>query len=64
MVVNQLVMGLKDDETQKRVLLCKDKDFKFDFVEKLVMNKACSKAMLKDSQVNDLILRDLRYTNH
>ena len=28
------------------------------------MNKECSKAMLKDSQVNDLILRDLRYTNH
>ena len=41
MVLNQLVISINDDETQKKVLSCKEEDFYLDFEEKLIMNKEC-----------------------
>ena len=42
MVLDQLTMGLNDDEIQKKVLGCKEENFNLDFVEKLVINQECS----------------------
>ena len=55
MVLDQLTMGLNDDEIQKKVLSCKETNFNLNFVEKLVVNEECSKATQKDSKVNDVI---------
>ena len=55
MVLDQLTMGLNDDEIQRRVLGCKEENFNLDFVEKLVISQECSKTMQKDSKVNDVV---------
>ena len=55
MVLDQLMMGLNDDEIQKKFLGCKEENFNLDFVEKLVINQECSKATQKDSKVNDVV---------
>merc|ERR1711867_266800 len=55
MVLDQLTMGLNDDEIQRRVLGCKEENFILNFVEKLVINQECSKGTQKDSKVNDMV---------
>ena len=55
MVLDQLVMGLNDDEIQKKVLGVKEENFNLDHVEKLIITEECSKATQKDSKVNDVI---------
>ena len=55
MVLDQLTMGLNDDDIQKKVLGCKEENFNLNFVERLIINQECSKVTQKDSKVNNVM---------
>ena len=53
MVLDQLVRGLNDDETQKKVLSSKEEDFNLNAVEKVVIAEESSKASQKESKSSE-----------